>query len=70
MGSYMNEDLMWERLKDIQREVENSRLLATGGRTYLRGFVRAVARLIGPLRRPPVPQPIDYERADATRDVA
>ncbi|HET7420701.1 MAG TPA: hypothetical protein VFL27_09990 [Candidatus Dormibacteraeota bacterium] len=27
MGSYMNEDVMWERLKDIQLEVENSRLV-------------------------------------------
>ncbi len=26
MNSNMNEDLMWERLKDIQREVENQRL--------------------------------------------
>jgi len=26
MNTNMNEDLMWERLKDIQLEVENSRL--------------------------------------------
>ena len=26
MNSFMNEDVMWERLKDIQLEVENSRL--------------------------------------------
>lgn len=29
MNPYTNEDLMWERLKDIQREVENSRLYRT-----------------------------------------
>jgi hypothetical protein len=26
MNPYANEDLMWQRLKDIQREMENSRL--------------------------------------------
>ena len=26
MNPYMNEDVMWQRLKDVQREVENSRL--------------------------------------------
>lgn len=26
MNSFANEDLMWERLKDVQREVENHRL--------------------------------------------
>ena len=26
MSPYENEDVMWERLKDIQREIENSRL--------------------------------------------
>ena len=26
MNPYANEDVMWERLKDIQREAENSRL--------------------------------------------
>jgi hypothetical protein len=26
MNQFMNEDVMWERLKDIQMEVENSRL--------------------------------------------
>lgn len=27
MNPYVNEDLMWQRLKDIQREAENRRLL-------------------------------------------
>jgi hypothetical protein len=30
MYPYMNEDVAWQRLKDIQREMENSRLLAAG----------------------------------------
>ena len=28
MNSYANEELMWQRLKDMQREAENSRLFA------------------------------------------
>ena len=28
MHPYMNEDVMWERLKDMQREAESSRLWA------------------------------------------
>jgi len=28
MNPYTNEDVMWERLKDMQREAENSRLFA------------------------------------------
>jgi hypothetical protein len=28
MNPYANEDVMWERLKDMQREAENSRLIA------------------------------------------
>ncbi len=31
MNPYMNEELMWQRLKDIQLEAENSRLWATHG---------------------------------------
>ncbi len=43
MNQFMNEDLMWERLKDIQREIENHRLEEPAARrTALR-----VARLLG-----------------------
>jgi hypothetical protein len=28
---YMNEDAAWQRLKDLQQEMENSRLMASGG---------------------------------------
>jgi hypothetical protein len=31
MNPYVNEEMMWQRLKDIQLEVENSRLWATHG---------------------------------------
>jgi hypothetical protein len=30
MYPYMNEDVAWQRLQDLQREMENSRRLATG----------------------------------------
>ncbi len=37
MNQFMNEDLMWERLKDIQREIENHRLEApSANRSVLR----------------------------------
>jgi hypothetical protein len=31
MYQFNNEDVAWQRLQDIQREMENSRLLATSG---------------------------------------
>ena len=34
----MNEDLMWERLKDMQREAENSRLWAVTHPNPFRGI--------------------------------
>lgn len=30
MHPYMNEDVAWQHLQDLQREVENSRLMAEG----------------------------------------
>ena len=35
MYPYMNEDVAFERLKDMQREMENSRLLAAGAQRVL-----------------------------------
>ena len=43
MNPYMNEDVMWQRLKDIQLEAENRRLY---GDTTLRSLV-ALVRLVG-----------------------
>ena len=42
---YMNEDLMWERLKDMQREAENSRLWAAAHPNPFRGLRDWVAKL-------------------------
>ena len=30
MYPYMNEDAAWQRVQDLQREIENSRLMAQG----------------------------------------
>ena len=31
MNPYMNEEVMWQRVKDLQREAENRRLMGSGG---------------------------------------
>lgn len=57
MYPYMNEDVAFERLKDLQQEMENSRLTAE----TLAGFGRLVANLSArvwwiagvAMRRPP-----------------
>ena len=44
MNPYANEDVMWQRLKDMQREMENSRL-------FVRGTLPALADSAGLLAR-------------------
>lgn len=74
MNPYMNEDVMFERLKDMQREMENSYALA--------GRLPSIGRLIlilserlwwiaglamrRPPRRHPVPAQGAYEEARAS----
>jgi len=77
MNPYMNEDVMWQRLKDIQNEAENRRLY---GDPAVVSAVRLV-RLIGsrirllaglathrPLRRRPMR--LAKDDCDATSDAA
>ncbi len=61
MNPYVNEEMAWQRLCDIQREMENSRLMAQNGPPAL----GRVARLLGSrvwwlaglaMRRPPRPR--------------
>ena len=52
MNQYMNEDIAWLRLQDLQREAENRRLAASGRRPVLipairRLFARTARRLTG-----------------------
>ncbi len=42
MNPYANEEIMWQRLKDFQREAENSRLIA---QQAIPSFARMVAHL-------------------------
>ncbi|HEV2028249.1 MAG TPA: hypothetical protein VGS16_06915 [Candidatus Dormibacteraeota bacterium] len=77
MYPYMNEDVMFERLKDLQREAENSRLMA-GSLPSLLSLARNLATrawLLGGLamRRAPRPRPVEVRRArheTAPRDAA
>ncbi len=43
---YMNEDFAWQRMLDLQREMENSRLLADQGLPALARLARQVGRWI------------------------
>jgi hypothetical protein len=46
MYPYMNEDAAWQRLKDVQREMENSRRWAAGERPdWFRSAVQLTASL-------------------------
>ena len=35
MNPYMNEEVMWQRVKDVQREAENRRLMGPRGSSLL-----------------------------------
>jgi len=66
MYPYMNEDAAFERLKDLQREMENSRLIA-GSAPSLGSVLRNLAERawwLGGLamRRPPRPNPAPSRR--------
>ena len=72
MNPYTSEEVMWERLKDIQREVENARLLrgrqGRGWPNPLRSLGHALGLLPRWWARPDVRE-ADADRA-AKRDVA
>ena len=75
MNPYLNEDVMWERLKDIQREMENSRLYGAHGPSLLTVLRRLGARvwwLAGlATRRPPRRKRwVDVDDESATSEVA
>ena len=75
MNPYTNEDMMWERLKDIQREMENSRLYGAHGPSLLTVLRQLGARiwwLAGlATRRPPRRKRwVDVDEESATSEVA
>ena len=66
MYPYMNEDAAFERLKDLQREMENSRLVA-GTAPSLGSLIRSLGQrawwLAGlAMRRPPRTRPVASRR--------
>jgi hypothetical protein len=46
MNPYMNEDVMWQRVKDLQREAENRRLMGPRGSSLL-GLFSSLALSLG-----------------------
>jgi len=75
MNSYADEDVMWQRLKDLQREAENRRLIRAENRTPARHPVRlflARAWLLAGLamRRPPRRTWTGASQSDAASRVA
>ena len=79
MNPYMNEDVAWQRLKDLQREAENRRLLAQGGsseagRWSVRHLLERAWLLAGlAMQRPPRRHPVvasGDEEERATRPAA
>jgi hypothetical protein len=66
MYPYMNEDAAFERLKDLQREMENSRLVATSMPSFgsmLRNLAARAWWLGGlAMGRPPRPRPAATRR--------
>jgi hypothetical protein len=67
MYPYMNEDAAFERVKDLQREAENSRLMAgslPGAWSLIRNLAARAWWLGGlALQRPPRPRPIEVRQA-------
>jgi hypothetical protein len=76
MNPYTNEDLMWERLKDMQREMENRRLYGPGRNPTVGELAALLGKRIWWIaglatRRPPRRHPVQrIEKAESARDVA
>jgi hypothetical protein len=74
MYQYTNEDVAFERLKDLQREMENSRMAANslaGLGALIRNlaarawWLAGLAMRLAPRRRPGL-EPVDYEDTTAS----
>jgi len=70
MHPYMNEDVAWQRLIDLQREMEYSRLLAQNGSTALARLARYVGsrawRRVAGARQGRRAEPLVEDREPAT----
>jgi len=75
MNPYTNEDVMWERLKDIQREIENRRLIGPRSVPSTWETIRLLGRrvwLVAGLatRRPPRRAQVVSKERETARDAA
>ena len=77
MNPYMNEDVMWQRLKDIQREVENQRLIDLRSMPSAWDLIKLLGRRVWliaglAMHRPPrrAPFPLTSEDRETARDAA
>ena len=71
MNPYVNEEVMWQRLKDVQLEAENRRLL--GVTPSLLDLVWSLGRKAWPLARLVVPRSspeVEVDDQPAVSDVA
>ena len=69
MNPYVNEDVMWQRLKDLQLEVENRRLYGDPALVSAVRMVRFLGSRVWLLaglatRRPPRRRPIQLRKDD------
>jgi hypothetical protein len=63
MNQYANEDIMWQRLKDLQREAENSRLFAQDAAPRVAHILERAWLLAGlAFRRAPRRSPLSVRR--------
>jgi hypothetical protein len=76
MYQFNNEEVAWQRLQDIQREVENSRLVATNGLPAALFIARKLGERIWwlaglAMRRPPRRhRTARIQESEATRHIA
>ncbi len=76
MNPYLNEDVMWQRLKDIQREAENRRLYGDTTLNSLLGLLGTLGTRVWlaglAMRRPPRRRPIHLvdDDSDSASDAA
>ena len=67
MNPYANEEVMWQRLKDLQREAESSRLFAENAVPTLVQMVERAWNLVRrPLRRPAL-RVVEHDGDSASR---
>jgi hypothetical protein len=71
MNPYTNEEMMWQRLVDLQREAENSKLWRDQGLSLARLLGRRMWTLAGlAMHRPPRWSPRSIEVEDSVREIA